>query len=153
MTTDTKPRMTVAEIALMREIVKWRKANRYTYLPDRSRYRHRDTWRSVGWVALDSDMPPAVGVSPDYKQVIFDWHRVTSFTEAVDLLVALGYLPQRFSSAYRAGWHAATVWEQHPATARRGWKEEFARLFHDPYNISFPAGMEFFARLNFPEGS
>lgn len=30
-----------------------------------------------------------------------------TLTEAVDVLVALGYLPSRFSSAYAEGWYAA----------------------------------------------
>jgi len=32
---------------------------------------------------------------------------VASVTEAVDLVVALGMVPARFSAAYRAGWDAA----------------------------------------------
>jgi hypothetical protein len=32
---------------------------------------------------------------------------VTTVTEAVDVLVALGFLPARFSSAYRSGWDKA----------------------------------------------
>jgi hypothetical protein len=134
MTIETKPRMTVREIALMRAIVKWRKANGVE-VPGPQSYRNHDG-RLVTRTAYFG--PAEIGVAPRYG-VTIEWHRVHSFTNAVDLLVALGYLPARFSSAYAAGWHAAQVWEQHPATARRGWAEEFRRLFHDPYNISFPA--------------
>ena len=142
-TIDTKPRMTVAEIALMREIVRWRRNNGV-------RYRHL----IHTWDGGHGAKAPAVHVSvagetmgvwrPHADDLRSHWTYlwVESFTQAVDLLVALGYLPPRFSSAYRAGWHAATVWEQHPATARDGWEQEFARLFHDPHNVSFPAGEE-----------
>lgn len=115
-TTDTKPRMTVRmtvrEIALMREIVKWRKANRIDYLPDHSRYLTAGG-RTVAWTTLDISWDkPMVGVSPAYYAsagspgMPYEWHCVHSFTEAVDLLAALGYLPARFSTAYLAGYRA-----------------------------------------------
>jgi hypothetical protein len=137
---ETRPRMTVEDIALMREIVRWRRANGINYVPDWSRYRAstRDG-SSVAWTTLDIPRDdPMVGVTHDYLAP-YEWHRVHSFREAVDLIVALGFLPQRFSSAYRAGWHASHVW--HDASAEFP-PEEFERLFHDPENISFPAGGE-----------
>jgi hypothetical protein len=108
---DLRPRMTVAEIALMREIVKWRRGHAdIDYNPLWSQYRTNDGG-VVAWVALDADNDyPMVGVSPNYygypQNTPMEWHRVHSFTEAVDLLVALGYLPARFSTAYRAGYEA-----------------------------------------------
>jgi hypothetical protein len=142
MDTETPVRMTTDEIALMREIVRWRKNHDIDFVrravygaPYWKDYRTgREVWfeakqvRPLGIVEGRKAWPQAIPAD--------------SLAQAVDLLVAYGYLPQRFSSAYRAGWHAAQVWEQHPATARRGWEAEFARLFRDPLNISFPVGDE-----------
>jgi hypothetical protein len=138
---ETKPRMTVAEIALMRELVWWRKANGVQYWRARHPLGRFVSWRTrdreVVWEPSE-ERPLGYG----HPRQTAEWVKAETLTQAIDLIVALGYLPARFSSAYRAGWHAAQVWEQHPATARRGWDEEFKRLFHDPYNISFPAGEE-----------
>jgi hypothetical protein len=139
MDTEIK-RMTTDEIALVREIVRWRRNHGIDFVrrlhpygaPYWKDYRTgREVWQRPNGeqMAMISDRDSLnVAVGAD------------SVTQAVDVLVAYGYLPLRFSSAYRAGWHAATVWEQHPATARRGWEDEFKRLFQDPENISFPVG-------------
>jgi hypothetical protein len=102
--TDTRPRMTVREIALMREIVKWRKVGDITpaRLGRMPCYRYPDH-RAVVLTWWDD----SVTVTTDYWHEPYSRHRVRSFTEAVDLLVALGYLPARFSTAYAEGWYSA----------------------------------------------
>lgn len=110
---DPPVRMTPAEIGVMRQIIAWRKANRVDFVrrdvlgmyweaPYDLKRRGRDE------VAYDNKMTAALGISmrrgwsDNYK-----WYEVASFTQAVDLLVAFGLLPARFSTAYRAGWDAA----------------------------------------------
>lgn len=138
--TETPVRMTTDEIALMREIVRWRKNHDIDFVR-RAVYggpywKDCRTGREV-WFQVNQSRPLSIYSGRHASAVL-----AGSVAQAVDALVAYGYLPQRFSSAYRAGWHAAQVWEQHPATARRGWEDEFARLFHDPLNVSFPAGQD-----------
>ena len=134
--TDTDVRrMTVAEIALMREIVTWRRVNSYAYVP-RMWYSGGPEAPGVAWDFAAGQ----VGVTPRLDLVQLQWHDVDSLTQAVDVLTALGYLPARFSSAYRAGWEAATIWETAPDSGPR--YDEFKRLFHDPENVSFPAGLD-----------
>jgi hypothetical protein len=137
---DTETRtMTVTEIALMREVVKWRRNHGVDF------YRWRTIGRFMEWTdrATDRSVAHDLGVSEvshGSRQGIHDRIDVQSVTQAVDILVALSYLPPRFSSAYRAGWHAAQVWES-PAMHSDD-PDEFARLFHDPLNVSFPAPPE-----------
>lgn len=94
--------MTPAERALLREVFRWA--------------------RQVG-VRLDGGMrwdgPPPRCWGVDYwhgQEYLLVWRAskntgkeyfVTSVAEAVDVLVALGILPARFSTAYAAGWQAA----------------------------------------------
>ena len=104
MTTETKPRMTVHEIALMREIVKWRRANGWIYLHPAAPWVESESGRAVS-LTEDDD----VGITDDYHRAQYEWYRAHSVTEAVDLLAALGYLPARFSSAWWAGWNAAAM--------------------------------------------
>jgi hypothetical protein len=142
---DTETRtMNIAEIALMREIVKWRRnhggkliynlaarrggpvgiekasSEAITWLPSRV-----DTYRmtEIGWCEFNDLMP-------------WIWYKVRTVTQAVDVLVAIGFLPSRFSSSYRAGWNASALWH---GEIREDDEAEFKRLFHDPSNISFPA--------------
>lgn len=135
MTETETPRMALAEIALMRAIVHWRRANDIEYVPLFSRYCGEDN-RTVAWTALGAQLAPRVGVTPNYHRALLVWYPVTTVTETVDMLVALGYLPARFSTAYRAGWDASAVW--HDTDEAHG-GDEFRRLFHDPANVSFPA--------------
>jgi hypothetical protein len=104
MTTETKPRMTVREIALMREIVKWRRANGWIYLHPAAPWVESESGRAVS-LTEDGD----IGITDDYHRAQYEWYRAHSVTEAVDLLAALGYLPARFSSAWWAGWNAAAM--------------------------------------------
>ncbi len=108
---DDKPvRMTVAELALMREIAKWRREQEITY------WRARGIGRFVVWakhgapgarreVTWDpSNEPRELGHGNGWRRS--EYVKVANVTQAVDVLVALGYLPARFSSAYRAGWES-----------------------------------------------
>jgi hypothetical protein len=104
MTNVTKRRMTAAEIGLLKEIVRWRRSHDGEYVYTWSRYRLIDG-KSIAWLRVDSHATcMKIGVSADFYREPFTWHRVRTIGEAVDLLVALGYLPMRFSSAYRAGY-------------------------------------------------
>lgn len=132
-------RMTVDEVALLREIVRWRRGRKAEYEHAWGSLRMPDG-RSITWntySALHWPRTGEIGVCADRRRRPLSWHEVHSVTEAVDVIVALGYLPPRFSSAYRAGWEASRVWhdpdECHVPTP------EFKRMFHDPDNIAFPA--------------
>lgn len=110
-------RMTVDEIAVMREVVKWRKANGVEfYLAALSplqgvpqgwaSWSHHKTIngrlhkREVSWDRSQAE----IGEVSDYHAQSFRWHEVDSVQQAIDLLVVYGYLPLRFSLAYRGGW-------------------------------------------------
>ena len=114
---ETRRRMTANEMAVLREIVKWRRATGGEYLPMWSRYRLADG-RSFAWLSLDSYATcMKVGVSSDITRVSYTWHRIASVQQGIDLLVALGYLPARFSTAYRAGWDIGREDMEHPVSA------------------------------------
>jgi hypothetical protein len=110
-TTNARPRLTDREIALMREIVKWRKANGVHYRGP-SKIGQFIEWvgqeQAVCFEILDSE----IGWGP-IGQIYGPWIAVGSVTEAVDLLVALGFLPARFSTVYASGWNARS-WVDHP---------------------------------------
>ncbi len=108
-------RLTTDEIALMRAIVLWRRELVKGW--PRGQY-YRRAW-TLG--LLDDRVqvafePPNSNWEDDDatatlfycrgQYVSFDQVEVRSLTEAVGVLVALGYLPARFSPAYRAGWEA-----------------------------------------------
>ena len=116
MTDTTARRMTVAEIALMRAVVAWRRANGVTYWKAARILGRFAQWSESGrdgrQVSVDfyrgDDAPYAqmvVGRRQEfYGMKVGDGYNVT---EAIDILVSIGYLPKRFSSAYRVGWDAA----------------------------------------------
>lgn len=141
METETKPRMSVAEVALMRAIVLYRRVGG-PINPRADFYRRR--WHVIGgeWLDVAYDIQATDDPEDGYAIVLYSRGRYASYekaevrtvTQAVDLLVTFGYLPQRFSSAYAAGWHAASVWYDPKPES-----DELGRLFHDPENISFPA--------------
>lgn len=110
--TDESKRMTVAEIALMRAIVQWRKANSIEFVKRSVMGTYwvdpfGETGAKRRSVAIELKHAPStpMGTAPS-GGASYTWHAVETFTQAVDVLVALGYLPARFSSAYRAGWDA-----------------------------------------------
>jgi hypothetical protein len=97
-------RMTVREIALMREIVKWRKANGVDFWRARP-----PIGRFIEWTSREHAVAHDIGdqqMGYGTPRDLFQWVDVETLTQAVDLLVALGYLPARFSTAYRTGWDA-----------------------------------------------
>lgn len=104
---DERVRMSVDEIALMREIVKWRRSNGIDFVRRIAVYgspywKDYRTGREV-WVLPGGEPPLSVVAGGE------EWSQTMpacTFTQAVDMLVALGYLPPRFSAAYRAGWDA-----------------------------------------------
>lgn len=152
MTTITQHRMTTDEIALYRDVVRWCKAHDVFFQQHNGRWMEHTEYQPIRGPKVGRSVEiwhrdgvtwelgiDAHGGSRTAQPV---WHKVTSVADAVDLLVHHKLLPPRFHSAYRAGWYACKVWEQHPATAPRGHNEEFERLFHAPENISFPAGTD-----------
>lgn len=130
--------MTADEIGLMREIVKWRRNHGVTYWRARNPIGRFCQWkddgdrwsrRSVGHDLGDPYVSAGAAYSAHDIRV-----PVQSVTQAVDVLVALGYLPARFSSAYRAGWDSSTLWHDPDVDPAA-----FRKAFHDPWNISLPA--------------
>lgn len=128
MTTETQPRMSVAEIALMRAIVHWRKAHGVEFEYWLATYTKDGV--TVTW---DYSHGAEIGMARKSGASI-RWIPVRTVTEAVDLLVAFGYLPARFASSYRDGWEAALTWVQGDPRS-----PQFLARFHDPANIGFPA--------------
>jgi hypothetical protein len=153
--------MTNDEIALLREIARWRRNHKvdfFQWRPGRG-FGVMTEWKlwvddnEASWsgrgirgqrqinVTYEPDRSgadeprPRVLVTKNY----YDGEELralltTTIAETVDVLAALGFLPPRFSSAYRAGWYASAVWHtmEYPGS-------ETQRLFGDPDNISFPA--------------
>lgn len=101
-------RLTLDEIAVLREVVKWRLRSDVGADFDFSSPGYRlNGGRAFMWLKPGSQATcMKIGVTPKYSKAESVWHKVTSVTQALDLLVALGYLPARFSTAYRAGWDA-----------------------------------------------
>lgn len=113
-------RLTLDEIALLREVVKWRRAEHATFYLACSgrgwagaggfaewRGRLNDQPHSVAWDRPSEGGFEQVGFSRDSRRLSYTYFTPESVTQVVDILVAYGFLPQRFSSAYRAGWSAA----------------------------------------------
>lgn len=101
------------DVALMRQLIAWRKVNDIEFVKRRifgAPY-WVDSFGTTGpkrrQVAYDRKLETPMGVF-DYDAG-FTWLAPASLTQAVDLLVAFGYLPARFSSAYRAGWDAGQL--------------------------------------------
>lgn len=134
-------RMTTEEVGLLKELVRWRR-NRGGVTVGSKGYGHIKLadGRTLWWqtrLCMNWPHRGEIGVHESSWRPP-SWHQVESVTQAVDIVVALGYLPQRFSSAYRAGWNASAVW--HGSDDYHVPTEEFQRLFHNPDNISFPVG-------------
>ena len=100
--TVTTPRMTAGEIRLMRAVVRWRREMGIDFIASAA------LWREpvVGGHAVSYD-PPFSHLGISHHGKAWQWITVGSVTEAVDILVAKGFLPARFSSAFRAGWDGA----------------------------------------------
>jgi hypothetical protein len=121
MQTDEKGKtLTTEEIGLLREIARWRRANGVSFFQWRpgvgfgvfsewKKYVNRDESVNVSYEPDRSggeEKRPRLLVARNYYRDELQVLPVSTITEAVDVLVALGYLPARFSSAYRAGWEA-----------------------------------------------
>lgn len=130
----TMRKMTAEEFALLCELARWLRNSGAQRGPYGAMVRLGDgrtiAWETVG--ALHWPRAGEVGVHPDRHRPL-SWCEVENVTQGVDVLVALGYLPMRFSSAYRAGWDASAAWHGEVDDAT------FARMFHDPEHIAFPA--------------
>lgn len=126
-------RLTVDELALMRAIVLWRRQTLAPATwPQVDYYKRR--W-SRGFREVSFELPKVDDPADGYAVVSFAPGRYASLThiearslvEGVDVLVAFGYLPPRFSSAYRAGWDTGREDVEHP-------------LFGDEFRAVLPAG-------------
>lgn len=110
MTDETARRMTANEIALMREIIAWRKEHEIEFVRRRVMGTYwMDTFgrtgparRSVA-IELKHSWDAPMGLC-DGRDSYYAWLAAESFTQAVDVLVAYNYLPARFSSVYRKAW-------------------------------------------------
>lgn len=125
---DEVKTMTVAEIGVMREIVRWRRTQGYRCEVVSSRVLgHWVEWEEAynrRSVTVDRSVPEQFAVREVGRFAYNQWYAAKNFTEAVDMLVALGYLPARFSTAYRAGWDAGcdservrVDWSEYPAVS------------------------------------
>lgn len=141
--------LTPDEISLLREIARWRRNHKVSYFQWRPRQglAVMTEWKKYdenGLVVnvmyepdrthIDDPAPSVAATRNYYGSEPFRELPGRTVTETVDCLAALGYLPARFSSAYRAGWESAMVWEKcdtHDLV--------FRQKFGDPDNISFPA--------------
>lgn len=106
-TEDETVRMTVREIALMRRIIAWRKAHEIEFVRRRVLGMYWvDAFGLTGpkrrAVALELNQRAALGVVAG-MHAGYRWYEVESVTQAVDVLVAYGYLPAKFSSFYWSG--------------------------------------------------
>jgi hypothetical protein len=147
METEEKTGLTVEEIGLLREIARWRRTHGVDYFQWRRGVAFGQFTEWKAWeagpngrqvrrrVAYDPAPTGIVSTDKDYYGGETVDLPPSTVVETVDMLVALGFLPAPFSSAYRAGWHASAVWHN-----CEGAEPEFERLFHDPANISFPVG-------------
>lgn len=112
-------RLTLDEIALLREIVKWRRTKGTVFsltcggrgfggAPGFAEWRDwtNGQSRSVAWDRPGESNFEQVGMSRDSRRQSYTYFAPESVGQTVDILVAYGFLPQRFSSAYRAGWEA-----------------------------------------------
>lgn len=100
--------MTGDERLLLAALRRWLRENKAYPTCWGTGYRLADG-RQIEWETTGARRWPhfaEVGVHPDSHRPL-TWHEVQSVTQAVDVLVALGYLPVWFSSAYRAGWDSA----------------------------------------------
>jgi hypothetical protein len=74
------------------------------------RYDGRDAQTNVSYEpdrSGEEEKRPRLLVARNYYRDELQVLPVTTITEAINVLVALGYLPPRFSSAYRSGWNAS----------------------------------------------
>lgn len=122
------------DVHLLREIAKWRRGHDVTF------FQWRPTGRNFGafteWKQFRNTADgrvqfnvsyepggewryPRLSVTSNYKRESVQELPVRTVTEAVDVLVALGFLPSRFSSAYRLGWDKANGFAQ--AREARRW--------------------------------
>lgn len=119
--------MTPQDIALLREIVKWRRENGYELVNRHgARYYRTPGGQTLSWEPYDDISFPRHSISigigwGDHPTRLsihrVMWHPVRTLQEAVDLAVAFGRLPARFSSAYRAGWETGREDIEHPVAA------------------------------------
>jgi hypothetical protein len=138
-------RLTVDEIAVLREIVKWRRNHDVDFWRAHGNLGRFAQWSEVGRDGRQVSIDFLRGDDGLYAEMTigrkreFGGMKVNdrwTVAQGIDVLVSLGYLPPRFSSAYRAGWDASALWHD-PKVDEKG--EAFRRTFHDPHNIGFPA--------------
>jgi hypothetical protein len=112
------------DVHLLREIAKWRRAQGVNYFQWRPGvgfgvftewYRYMDgKRRTVSFEPGSMSSAARLLATVDYHGRELQRLPVTTVTEAVDVLVALGFLPARFSSAYQSGWAARSAWDGTP---------------------------------------
>lgn len=147
-------RMTTDEIALMREIVWWRRlvTGERPYVEYYQRRWHsgwRDESREIAFELPKVDDPEDAYAIVYYctgQYASYTKFEARTLTEAVDVLCAFGYLPARFSTAYRMGYNACMLAhriarQSHPGGGVRGWADPdvFALLPAVNHNLAVRA--------------
>jgi hypothetical protein len=96
--------MTAAERTLLLALFRWGRAEGLEYGRSSRWSRQtgeRETWWGVDFCVGDEYIDVWRGRANEKR------YFVASIAEAVDVLAALGIVPPRFSTAYRAGWYVA----------------------------------------------
>lgn len=108
------------EIALLRSLVEWRRANGWTL--ERSDAGYVQWAGRDGW-SVDAYLPGGAEMTVESATRRFGvWYPLT-VTAAVDVLVAVGVAPPEFSSAFRAGRESAYTTDE--------WRVRSSKLFRE----------------------
>ncbi len=122
---DGVRRLSVQDIALLKQIARWRRSNNVSFFLWRRGQGFAGAYGFAEWnrytdggrhnVAFEREAPDELIFTTDYHRKLFRRIEVDSLQQGVDILVAVGVLPARFSSAYRAGWDIGREDIEHPA--------------------------------------
>jgi len=141
--TEQQRGLTASDFALVRAIVTWRREHAHSSMYPRAEFSTNRPWgHFLSWtesypvpirdrreVAVEVAYQGSADPEDHPRQLLLSLTRrhpdsrwsvavePTSVTEAVDALVAFGFLPVRFSSAYRAGWDIGCGDMEHPLPA------------------------------------
>ena len=125
------------DVHLLREIAKWRRAEGIDYWRSHGKLGRFTQWSrpglegpqvSIDFLRSDDGWYAEMSIGTRSEFANLKVHDCWTLTQAIDALVAVGYLPPRFSSAYRAGWDRANKFALDREAGRRVSTSEFADL-------------------------